>query len=201
MKNIEVKLLGELGRRFGRKFHFVASSPRDIMSALCNQLEGFKEYMVNAHEKGVAFRLINDDSEGMDYENIIMPCDRLIIAPIVTGSGDFGRILLGVALIALSFIPGVGGFALGYIGKTALTAGNILFGLGATMVLGGIASLLTPQQQLATPSDNERKESFLFDRSTELTTQGQPIPLLYGRFLAASPLVISSAVTTQQLPV
>jgi len=196
MKNIEVKLIGELGRKFGRRFRFVASSPRDIMSALCNQLEGFKEYMASAHEKGVAFRLVNDDSEGMEYENVIMPCDRLIIAPIVTGSGAFGRILLGITLIALAFIPAIGGFVLGTIGKTALTAGNVLFGLGSYMVLGGIASLFSPQ-----PQSNEPTESFLFDRSTELTTQGQPIPLLYGRFLAASPLVVSSSITTQQVPV
>ena len=51
------------------------------------------------------------------------------------------------------------------------------------------------------PRETERKDSFLFDRATELTTQGQPVPLLYGKFLAASPLIISSAITTQQVPV
>lgn len=204
MKLIEVKLLGELGRKFGRKFRFMASSPRDVMSALCNQLEGFKEYMASAHEKGVGFRLVNDNNEGMDYDNLIMPCNRLIIAPIVTGGGSVGRILLGVALVALAFIPFGGafaGFAAGTAAKGFSLGSGILFNLGLGLVLTGVASLLTPQQQVATPSDSERKDSFLFDRTTELTTQGQPIPLLYGRFLAASPLVISSAISTQQVPV
>ena len=211
MKLIEVKLLGELGRKFGRKFRFMASSPRDVMSALCNQLEGFKEYMTSAHEKGVGFRLVNDNDEGMDYENLIMPCNRLIIAPIVTGGGSVGRILLGVALVALSFVSfGAGafaGFTTAAAAKAAGTAAGfslgsgILFNLGLGLVLTGVASLLTPQQQLATPSDAERRDSFLFDRATELTTQGQPIPLLYGRFLAASPLIISSSISTQQVPV
>jgi predicted phage tail protein len=203
MKLIEVKLLGELGRKFGRKFRFMASSPRDVVSALCNQLEGFKEYMAYAHERGVAFRLINDDSEGMDYENLVMPCNRLIISPIVTGGGDVGRILLGVALIALAFVSfGAAGtlFAGFAAGQFALGSG-ILFSLGTGLVLTGIASLLTPPQNLATPSETERQDSFLFDKATELTTQGRPVPLLYGRFLAASPLVISSSVTTQQVPV
>jgi len=40
MKTIEVKLLGELGRKFGRKHEFVARSPRDVISALSNQLNG-----------------------------------------------------------------------------------------------------------------------------------------------------------------
>jgi len=108
MKLVQVKLLGELGRKFGREFSFMASSPRDIMSALCNQLEGFKDYMVAAHERGVGFRVVDDKSEGMDYENLLMPCNRFILAPIITGGGTVGRILIGVALVALAFIPGVG---------------------------------------------------------------------------------------------
>jgi len=41
----------------------------------------------------------------------------------------------------------------------------------------------------------------MFDRAVELTTQGLPIPLLYGRYLAVSPLTISSAISTETIPV
>ena len=204
---VEVKLIGELGRRFGRSYSFVASSPREVISALSNQIAGFKDYLCDAHEKGIGFRLVDGDAEGMSYEEAMMGCKQLIIAPIITGGGGaFGKILLGVALIALAFIPGVG-----FAAATAATAtsaataagftafGSILFKLGITMVLTGIASLLTPPVEQ--PRETERKDSFLFDRATELTTQGQPVPLLYGKFLAASPLIISSAITTQQVPV
>jgi predicted phage tail protein len=205
MKMIEVKLLGELGRKFGRYYRFAADSPREVMSALTNQLAGFKDYMVTAHERGVAFKVVNQDPEGMDYENLLMPCDRMIIAPVVSGSGDVGRILIGVALVALAFIPGVGtATAAAIAAGTAIAGftavGSILFSLGTTMVLTGVAGLLTPQQSNAM-NDTERKESFLFDRAAELTTQGSPVPILYGRFLAASPLVISASLTTQQVPV
>lgn len=202
---IEVKLLGELGRRFGRSYSFVASSPKEIISALSNQIEGFKDYLCSAHEKGIGFRLVDGEAEGMAYENVLMGCRQLIIAPIITGGGAVGRILLGVALIALSFaIPGLalGGVLSGAfssaVGNVILSAGTIMFNVGAGLVLTGIASLLTPP--VKEPKETERKDSFLFDRATELTTQGQPVPLLYGKFLAASPLVISSAITTQQVP-
>jgi predicted phage tail protein len=111
MQMVEVKLLGELGKRFGRKHRFMAHSARDIFSALSNQLEGFKDYFCNAHEKGIGFKLIDGDPDGMDYENVLMGCRRLIIAPIVSGGGAIGRILIGVALIALLF--GVGSIAAG----------------------------------------------------------------------------------------
>jgi predicted phage tail protein len=200
MQLIKVKLLGELGRKFGRSYEFMANSPKDVMSALCNQLDGFKQYMIDAHEHGIGFKLINDDPDGMDYSNVLMGCNRLVIAPIVSGGGTMGRILIGVALIALAFVPGVGSIALATFGKTATTLGSVLFSIGTGLVLTGIASLLTPPVE--TPKgDAERKESFLFDRATELTSQGAPIPLLYGRFLAQSPLIISSSLSTQQAAV
>jgi predicted phage tail protein len=206
MQMVEVKLLGELGKRFGRKHRFMAHSPRDVFSALSNQLEGFKDYFCNAHEKGIGFKLVDGDPDGMDYENVLMGCRRLIIAPVISGGGAVGRILLGVALIALAFIPGVGfaAAAAATATKAATTAGftflgSALFKLGAGLLLTGVAQLLTPTPDAVKETD--RKSSFLFDRATDLTVQGQPVPLLYGKFLAASPLIISSALTTQQVPV
>jgi predicted phage tail protein len=197
---VEVKLIGELGRRFGRSYSFVASSPREVISALSNQIEGFKDYLCGAHERGIGFRLVDGDAEGMGYEEAMMGCKQLIIAPVITGGGTFGKILLGVALVALAFVPMGGAFAGFVAAKGAFAIGSgILFSLGTSLVLTGIASLLTPPVEQ--PRETERKDSFLFDRATELTTQGQPVPLLYGKFLAASPLIISSAITTQQVPV
>jgi predicted phage tail protein len=197
---IQVKLLGELGRRFGRSYEFDAASPKEIMSALSYQLEGFREYMTNAHEEGMGFRLVDEDPEGMSYEEVMMGCRRLIIAPIVSGAGAVGRILLGAALIATAILaPGVGFVGLkfavvqgatGFAAGLAAVAGNI----GIALVLTGVAQLLSPSPK--TPGDTEKRDSFLFDNATETSNQGLPVPLLYGRFLAASPLVISSSIST-----
>ena len=204
---MQVKLLGDLGQKFGRHYEFVADSPRDVISALSNQLAGFKQYLCEAHERNVAFKLVDDDPEGMAYENAVMPCKRLIIAPMVMGGGSAGKILLGVGLIALSFVSfGAGAFAgVGGLAATstaaavpAFTAAGsmVLFKLGATLLFTGIAELLTP-----TPKDGGREESFLFDQAAETSVQGTPVPLIYGRYLATSPALISSSVTTYQVPV
>lgn len=207
MQMVEVKLLGELGKRFGRKHRFMAHSARDIFSALSNQLEGFKDYFCNAHEKGIGFKLIDGDPDGMDYENVLMGCRRLIIAPIVSGGGAIGRILIGVALIALSFgigsIAASAAFAASSVALSGLSTiafvVNAVAYLGVGLLVTGVAQLLTPTPSAA--KETERKDSFLFDRASDLTVQGQPVPILYGKFLAASPLIISSALTTQQVPV
>ena len=199
---IKVRLLGELGRKFGRQYEFMALSPKEVISALANQLEGFKTYLSNAHENGIFFKLVAQDAKGMSYEECLMPCDHLIIAPIVTGSGgsggSIGKILLGAVLIGLAFVSGIGTAVAAGATEASFTAvGSVLFSLGGTLVFGGIAELLTP-----TPKEpKQKKESFLFDKAAEVTTQGFPIPLLYGEYLATSPLIISSAISTAAVPV
>ena len=206
-RRVKVKLLGELGRKFGRSYEFMALSPKEVLSALSNQLDGFRDYLRGAHENGVFFKLVTADPEGIDYNECMMPCDTLVIAPVITGAGgsgmSIGKILLGAVLIGLAFVPGIGTAVLTAAqvaaGTTAgFTAiGSVMFGIGSTLLFGGIAELLTP-----TPKQpKETEQSFLFDRAVDLTSQGFPIPLLYGRFLAVSPLVISSAISTETVPV
>ena len=197
-RRVKVKLLWELGRKFGRSYEFMALSPKEVLSALSNQLDGFRDYLRGAHENGVFFKLVTADPEGIDYNECMMPCDTLVIAPVITGAGgsgmSIGKILLGAVLIGLAFIPGIGTVA---ATGAFSSIGTALFGIGGSLLFGGIAELLTP-----TPKQpKETEQSFLFDRAADLTSQGLPIPLLYGRFLAASPLVISSAISTEAVPV
>lgn len=206
---VEVKILGELGRKFGRSYRFMVKNPRDVISALSRQLDGFKEYLCNAHENGMGFRLVTDEPEGIDYEKLELSCERLIIAPVIVGAGGkgfgIGQILLGVALVALAFIPGVGSAVAAGAAKASFTAlGTSLFTLGAGLVLTGIAGLISPQANLSAGKSTDKtkkRESFIFDRSAELTSQGYPVPLVYGRYLISSPLYVSSSISTENIGV
>lgn len=198
---VEVKLLGEAGRRFGRSYKIWAVNTREVLSALIRQIKGLKEYMAKAHENGIGFKLVTKRPEGITYEEVLNPCDQLIMAPIISGAGgNLGNILIGAALIALSFVSfGAGAFA--GIGAAAGGAGSTaLFGIGASLFLTGIAGLLSPTVQ--TPDSNtKRSESFLFDRAAELTSQGFPVPVLYGRYRVEAALIVSSSIATEQIPV
>ena len=68
---VKVKLIGEMGRRFGREYEFYARNAKDIFSALSHQIKGFSEYMYTAHENNMGFKVISDDPEGMTYEGMI----------------------------------------------------------------------------------------------------------------------------------
>lgn len=200
---VKVKLLGELGRKFGRSYKFMAVNSREVLSALNRQIKGFKEYLATAHENGIGFKLVTDDPRGIDYEGVFMSCNQLVIAPVITGSGGtsgaIGQVLLGVALVALAFVPGIGVATAGALAGKFTAVGTALFGLGASLTLTGIAGLLSPTP--TTPNgDTRKKESFLFDRAAELTVQGFVVPVVYGEYLVEASLIISSSIDTDQIP-
>jgi predicted phage tail protein len=71
--------------------------------------------------------------------------------------------------------------------------------MGASMVLGGVASLISrpsvPQQQAAIEPGNraavEDRPSFLFNGVVNNTTQGVPVPLVFGRHLVGSTVILA----------
>lgn len=115
------------------------------------------------------------------------------IIPVVSGAGAVGRIIAGVALIALSSIlPPVAGIALG----------TIAFGIGASLVLGGVAQLLTPVPTLNQPSMTDTakdpRKSYSFSGIQQTSRAGVPVPIVYGETLVGS-VVISAGIDTVQL--
>ena len=68
-------------------------------------------------------------------------CEEIILAPVVQGAGGFGKIILGVLLIAVAiFVPAA------VFGLTSMLAVGVV---GGALVLGGIAELMTPTPQLS----------------------------------------------------
>lgn len=111
------------------------------------------------------------------------------IVPVVVGAGAFGRIIAGVALIALSFIPGIGALAV-----------SLMVGVGASLVLGGVAQLLTPVPTLNSGKDSEKdpRKSYSFSGIQQTSRQGVPVPIVYGETLVGS-VVISAGIDTVQV--
>ena len=129
--------------------------------------------------------------------------ETISIVPVVAGAGTAGRIIAGVALIAVSllFAPGAAlavSSGLFTLGPTAVSIG---VGIGASLVLGGVAQLLTPTPQLQTKgqnSDADPRKSYSFSGIQNASRQGLPVPIVYGETLVGS-IVISAGVSTEQV--
>jgi predicted phage tail protein len=128
------------------------------------------------------------------------------IVPVVAGAGAVGRIIAGVALIALAVaLPGIG-LAAGAKGAavifgTTFSATSLSIGfLGASLVLGGIAQLLTPTPKVPTGPDtqNDPRKSYSFSGIQNTSRQGTPVPIVYGETIVGS-VVISAGIDTVQV--
>lgn len=213
-----VKVYGALRKRLGGRcrFEFHADTPAQALKALCVNFPGLERWLIDREGEGLGFRVtigrekVTNDNAG----DLALPWSErevFSITPVVCGAGrGFGQILAGIGLIALSFIlPGAGAFGtIGLMGAAStvgtagvLTAiGTSLSFMGASLILGGIASMISPSPSLGFNNGKEsaRLESFTFSSIVNTTKQGLPVPIAYGRCFAGSG-VISSGLDVDQL--
>ena len=92
------------------------------------------------------------------------------------------------------------GLGVGAFGVAALEAGSFgamaataAMSMGAGLVMGGVAGLLTPQPTNANPAAaNAQNTSYYFNGPVNTTMQGVPVQLIYGRCLVGSHAISAS---------
>ena len=160
-----VRLLGDLGERYGAEHtYFDLRTPADAIKLLCLNSPAFQQELIEAHEHGVGYRLIQAGTD-LDYADLQLPIgsNDLILTPVIAGSGgSTGKIFAGVGLIAASFLlPGAGLFgttsvfgisAAGATGAGVVAGsafgtalGTAISAIGASLVLGGVSQMISPQ--------------------------------------------------------
>lgn len=208
---VTIKLLGELGRRFGRQFQLAVKTPAEAMRALCTQLPEMRQYLLESGEKGVNWRVVTEHPDGLGEDQLLWPLSkRMVVAPQPAGRGATGKIIAGVALVAAAvlLLPGAPlaaavGFSIG--GQAVMAAGTI----GLSMIFGGVAELLTPTPKMPNVSKGagggissgrsreEQLNSFTFDKSNANTMQGEVVPVLYGERLIGNLPILSFGLELQ----
>jgi len=191
----KIKLYGQLAKFVGKRVleADVATAAEAVRFLVTNWPE-LERHMADQYYR------VSLDAYDLSGDELHDPAgaSTIRIAPVVAGAGAVGRILLGVALIALSF-TGIGAATLA-IGAAKIAVGSTLLGLGATMVLGGVAQLLTPVPKLDAASEQDPRRSFSFSGIQNTSRQGTPVPIIYGETLVGS-IVISAALDTVQVSV
>ena len=194
--------------RFGAPVALDVTSAAEAIRALCAQLPGFRQQLQQGQ-----YRLLRQagqrkrDLRLETLDTLLEANHSLHILPHVAGAkGGAGKAIIGVALVAaaVAFSPAVVG-ALGPtlgMGTTAFSVGSFgvtfsqIAGFGALMALGGIAQLISPTPKAGRSAASD--SSFLFNGPANATEQGTAVPIVYGRFCAAT-VIISSDLTAEQL--
>lgn len=191
-----ILLLGELGKRFGRRHEIDVRSPAEAIRALSANFPDFAGFVAKSTERNVGYRILSGRDD-VNLEQLHDPAARRItIAPVIMGAGGgspIGQILLGGALIAASFIPGLQGIAL--IGQ--MTLAQVAFGIGVSLALGGVSQLISPPPKAEGPQE-QTPPSYVFDGAVNTQAQGQPVPIGYGRMIVGS-AVISAGLTVDDI--
>lgn len=216
-----VRLLGDLGERYGTEHTYVnLRTPADAIKLLCINSPKLQEELIHAHEHGIGYRLIQAGTD-LGYEDLQLPIgsNDLILTPVVTGSGGggVGQILTGIGLVALAVLTGpVGAGFLGlgagiFSGTFAATASTALGLIGTSLILGGVATLLSPQPvvpTLGTPGGirgsgesgatdgpqsvirgADGRQSYMFTGPANTVGVGATIPVIYGEVITGSQLL------------
>lgn len=181
MQNTEVmttiKLSGSLAKTFGREHQRLITTTQEAIRALCATIPGFEKYLNTSKSRGLTFSIFRA-KQNIGEDDLAFPnCGREIrIVPVIIGSKRAGLLqtILGAVIIAASavgsyFAPGNPFSAFGYK-------------VGAAMMLGGVAQMLSPQPAgLASKQDADNRASYAFGGVTNTTAQGNPVPLCYGK--------------------
>ena len=191
----KIKLYGKLATFIGHRVleADVASAAEAVRFLLANWPE------LEAHMNDQHYR-VTVGTYDLDLEELHHPAGAAPISfvPVVAGAGAVGRIIAGVALIALAFASGAGFFGTVFAKNIGLFA--VAKGFGASLVLGGVAQLLTPTPKVPQGADgqDDPRKSYSFSGIQNTSRQGVPVPIVYGETLVGS-VVISAGIDTVQV--
>ena len=172
-----IKLHGVLAEKFGDQYELSIDTIREATYALGCQIKEFKQFMLEADQKGLKFAVFTDkvdkatnvSEEGIDNYT---GASVIHIVPQVVGAGGDGgffQVIAGAVLIGLSFVP----FLSAPISLYLMSA-------GIGLMIGGAASLLMPTPDVEGKDPDGNKPSNGFGGAVTTVAQGNPVPVLYG---------------------
>ena len=163
-----IKLYGVLGKKFGKEFHLAVESTREAVKALSVQVPGFEQFMLTAHEQGLAFAVFQDD-ENISEDQIDFETGAKVIkiVPKVIGAGGNG--ILQTILGAVMIVVGV------------ITQQYWAVGMGVGMMVGGIAQMMMPKMDEEDQNQDGNRANKGFGGAVTTIAQGNPVPILYGQ--------------------
>ena len=185
---ITVNFYGDLSQ-FGRRFSLYAATPAEAMRALLLQIHGLREHL----EKGmyqVRFKK-QDMSEASLQDDMSQGGGGVLhIVPRVTGAGKWGQVIAGALLIVVGAVLTVYGQAWG----------SSFIKMGAAMMIGGVAQLLTktPKMDNFQSSGEKASRNSSFSNVDNTVAQGSSVPLIYGTCYVGS-RVISQGIESRRV--
>lgn len=182
----EIRLYGELGKKFGKSFTLDVKNTREALAALKVVVKGFARYMSEHSKDSFHIFIDKQDIDKNDLNNPVGSGEVIKIVPAIGGSGGIFKIVVGALLIVFSAYLPPGAAAVGW-----------------SMIAGGVADILFAPPKPNTASQQEKvenKPSYVFDGPVNTTAQGHCVPVAYGQLRVGSQ-VISAGLFAEALAI
>ncbi len=186
----KIILHGKIAKIYGKEFEFHnINKPTDVIYAMDTMFPGFRKYIVNKTREGLSYEIIvNGETETAFSMNNTKNIKTVEIAPSIIGKDP----------ITLFFTLGAGLAVGGYVIGIGTLLGGFLFAVGMGLVIAGIQYLNTPipEDEPETIENSIRagikNSSYLFSSPQNVSTQGRPVPIGYGRLRVGSYVVATT---------
>ncbi|EFY6288719.1 tail assembly protein [Escherichia coli] len=172
-------LYGDL-QRFGRRIDLRVKTGAEAIRALATQLPAFRQKLNEGrYQVRISGRDAGENELSARLNEPLANGAVIHIVPRLAGakSGGIFQAVLGAALIATAiWMPGL-----------SIVASNLMFSLGAGMVLGGVAQMLAPKAKTpkVSATDNGKQNTY-FSSLDNMVAQGNVLPVLYGEMRVGS---------------
>lgn len=205
-KLTNIKLHGLLGEAIGSDWNLAVSSVSEAVRAIETlSKRKFYRFLLDNDKKGVKYQvlinkrdfLIDEEPspESIQRSELAMKINNLEsvdIIPVIEGAGGgLGLTIAGALLIVIGVI-------LLFTPLSALGVPVIVVGVG--LVAGGVIQLLTSPpkfQDFQALQNSAGGSSYLFSGPTNVTKEGNPVPIGYGRLMVGSQVISASYETTE----
>ncbi|MFJ4056855.1 tail assembly protein [Pseudomonas sp. NPDC089743] len=166
---VMIKLSGSLAQKFGRLHPKILDTGKtwEAFKALKATIHGFEEEIKRLDRLGMRFAVFRNGKNVDESEFDRGGVQEIRIVPLVEGGKRAGLLqtIIGVILIAVSFIPGFQAAA----------------GPGIALVAGGVIQMLSPQAKgLSQSAAPENLPSYAFGSAKNTTASGNPVPICIG---------------------
>ena len=193
----KIKVYGTLRKFLGQsEFEVDLNTPREAISFLVCNFKGIEEHMAEQfYTIQVGARVITEDLLNFRSK------DDIKIIPVVHGNFFFAIGLGSLFTAASAALPAkiLGSKLLATIATTALTS------IGTSMIVDGVTSMLSPQQNTMSAASGQDSldpsalaSNYSFTGLTNISRAGIPVNLVYGEILVGS-IVVSNGVDTVQV--
>ena len=218
----KVLLLDDLGKKYGETHvYYNLKTPAEAIKLLCINYPEFAKDIFDLQKQGIFYKVQQVDID-LELSDLFLPLGShdLVITPVISGSGDLGKIAVGVGLFALRM--NTNGVTFGSFFKAAtvegsfaaagyLTKATIVF--GTALVLDGVSNMIAPQPTVSAldtegaftnynsgPSSLTKgadgTQTYAYTGATNSSGLGKTIPVAYGKVLAGS-LLIGAQINTK----